>query len=175
MAKQINPIETAVAESLKAQNITFVAVGGGSTKRDGWECDAWLCKFSRAAKIDGGIRSEAKEFSVDFYTGTGHRQSVRPMPADIARLGKNILARVDWERMWLKPVAPHAASVLYSILSEAQGAEQNFLDWCGDYGYDTDSMKSHATYTACCETLQKVRAFFTIEERNALQELLQDY
>ncbi|WVS24601.1 hypothetical protein PSPHG_CDS_0120 [Pseudomonas phage Psxphi15] len=176
MTKQINPIETAVNEYLKAQGITFAAVLTGSGKRDDWECDSWSVKFTRAAKIvDGGKRIDAKECVTEFHTGLGHRQSKHPMPADIARLGKNIIARVEWERACLKPVTPQAASVLYSILSEAQGAEQNFLDWCGDFGYDTDSMKAHATYTACCEILQKVRAFFTNEERAAMQELLQDY
>jgi hypothetical protein len=165
MAKQINPIETAITEYLKAQGVTFVAVGGLATKRDDWECDAWQCKFSR----------QGKEMVSDFYTGIGHRESKVPMPADIKRLGKNILARVDWERMWVKPVAPHAASVLYSLLLDSSSAEQNFLDWCGEYGADTDSMKAHANYTACCETLAKVRVFFTNEERQAMQEILQDY
>lgn len=166
MAKQINPIETAVNEYLKAQGITFAAVLTGSGKRDDWECDSWSVSFTRAGK---------ERFVTDYHTGIGHRQSKQPMPADIKRLGKNILARVDWERMWLKPVAPQAASVLYSVLSDAQGAEQNFLDWCSDFGYDSDSMKAYKVYTACCELLQKVRAFFTNEERQAMQELLQDY
>ncbi|UAV90035.1 hypothetical protein REC_186 [Pseudomonas phage REC] len=166
MAKQINPIETAVAEYLKAQGITFAAVLTGSGKRDDWECDSWSVSFSRDKK---------ERFVTDYHTGIGHRQSKHPMPADIRRLAPNILARVDWERTWLKPVTPQAASVLYSVLRDAEGAEQNFLDWCGDYGYDTDSMKAHKVYTACCELLQKVRAFFTNGERQAMLEMLQDY
>lgn len=166
MAKQINPIEAAVTEYLKAQGVTFAAVLTGSGKRDDWECDSWSVSFTRAGK---------ECFVTDYHTGIGHRQSKHPMPADIKRLGKNIVARVEWERMWVKPVAPHVAGVLYSTLRDAEGAEQNFLDWCGDFGYDSDSMKAHKVYTACCELLQKVRAFFTNEERQALLELLQDY
>ncbi|UAV89765.1 hypothetical protein [Pseudomonas phage COT4] len=166
MAKQINPIETAVAEYLKAQGITFAAVLTGSGKRDDWECDSWSVSFSRDKK---------ERFVTDYHTGIGHRQSKRPMPPEIARLGQYIQARVWWERDNLKPVTPQAASVLYSVLRDAEGAEQNFLDWCGDYGYDNDSMKAHKVYTACCELLQKVRAFFTNEERQAMLELLQDY
>jgi len=166
MTKQINPIETAVNEYLKAQGITFAAVLTGSGKRDDWECDSWSVSFTRSGK---------ERFVTDYHTGIGHRQSKQPMPADIKRLGKNILARLDWERMCVKPVTPQAASVLYSLLLDAQGAEQNFIDWCAEYGYDSDSMKAHKIYTACCEILQKVRAFFTNEERATMQELLQDY
>lgn len=173
MAKQINPIETAVNEYLKAQGVTFAAVLTGSGKRDDWECDSWSVSFTRYPK--GVVNGSNITLTTDYHTGIGHRQSRQPMPADIKRLGKNILARVDWERMWLKPVTPQAASVLYSVLSDASGAEQNFLDWCSDFGYDSDSMKAHKVYTACCELLQKVRSFFTNEERAAMQELLQDY
>lgn len=166
MAKQINPIETAITEYLNAKGITFAAVLTGSGKRDDWECDSWAVSFSREGK---------NSFSTDYHTGIGHRESKRPMPPEIARLGKNIIARVDWERTWLKAVAPHVAGVLYSVLMDSQGAEQNFLDWCDEYGYDNDSMKAHKVYTACCEILVKVRAFFTNEERQVMQELLQDY
>lgn len=174
MAKQkINPIETAVNEYLKAQGVTFAAVLTGSGKRDDWECDSWSVSFTRYPK--GVVNGSNITLTTEFHTGLGHRQSKHPMPADIARLGKNIIARVEWERACLKPVTPQAASVLYSVLMDAQRAEQNFLDWCDEYGYNSDSMKDHKIYTACCEILQKVRQFFTIEERAAMQELLQDY
>ncbi|MNR67782.1 hypothetical protein D3C85_1919640 [compost metagenome] len=58
---------------------------------------------------------------------------------------------------------------------DSSGAEQNFHDWCSDFGYDNDSLKAQQTYNACCETLTKMRAFFTGTERTALNELLQDY
>lgn len=177
MAKQINPIETAVNEYLKAQGVTFAAVLTGSGKRGDWECDSWSVKFTRPAKIvDGGKRIDAKEFVTDYHTGIGHRELTRMGELELRRAGKSSQRYIESiKAQHSKPVSPQAASVLYSVLSEAQGAEQNFIDWCGDYGYDTDSMKAHATYTACCEQLQKVRAFFTMEERNTLQELLQDY
>ncbi|MOA20040.1 hypothetical protein D3C78_1404570 [compost metagenome] len=97
------------------------------------------------------------------------------MPADIARLRPNILARVEWEKRNLKPVAPCAASVLYNLIEDARGADQNFLDWCGDYGYDTDSRKAEKIYADCCDIRAKVNAFFNREEREQLASLLQDY
>jgi hypothetical protein len=167
MAKQINPIETAVNEYLKAQGITFAAAGGYAMKREGWDCDAWMCTFSRQGKAD---------MMLDYYTGVGHRELTRMGELELRRAGKSSQRCFDSiKAQHSKPVAPQAASVLCSVLSESQSAEQNFLDWCDDFGYDDDSIKALHIYNACCEQLQKVRAFFTNEEREAMQELLQDY
>ncbi|MNC14376.1 hypothetical protein D3C75_621520 [compost metagenome] len=74
-----------------------------------------------------------------------------------------------------KAVAPHVAGVLYSLLSDSRCAEQNFHDFCDELGYDKDSIKDQAIYNACCETLTKMRSFFTGTERQAMDEILQDY
>ncbi|QIG56934.1 hypothetical protein vBPaeSS2019XI_056 [Pseudomonas phage vB_Pae-SS2019XI] len=97
------------------------------------------------------------------------------MPPDIARLAPRILARVEWEKRHLKPVAPCAADVLYCLLSDANGADQNFNDWCADFGYDPDSRKALATYDECSKVLADVRAFFSAAEREKLAELLEGY
>ena len=162
----MNDQEKAVAAFLESKGITFSVTGGFETKREDWVCDQWQTRFSRPGK---------ETLVEDYYTGTGHRKSKVKMPADIARLGPNILARVNWEKAYLKPVAPNAAGVLYSLIRDAQGAEQNFADWCSDYGYDSDSIKALNTYNACCAILTKVRAFFTREERAELDKLLEDY
>jgi hypothetical protein len=45
---------------------------------------------------------------------------------------------------------PTLNEVLGSVLSDARGTlEQDFAGWCGDYGYDTDSIKALKTYRAC--------------------------
>jgi len=85
-----------------------------------------------------------------FYTGTGHRKGG-------------------------KPAEPTAASVLYSLILDAQGAEQPFDYWCADYGYDQDSRKALATYDACCAIRRQVNAFFTRDEREQLRAMLEDY
>jgi hypothetical protein len=166
MAKQINPIETTITEYLKAQGIKYSVVPLGAAKLDGWECDRWSVWFEREGK---------NILETTYHTGIGHRESKVPMPADIKRLAPNIMARVDWERMWVKPVAPHAAGVLSSLLLDSSSAEQNFHDWCDELGYDKDSIKAQGIYNACCETLTKMRSFFTGAERQAMQEILQDY
>lgn len=180
MSKQANPIETAITEYLQAQGITFQAVGGVASNRDGWECDAWLCKFTRPAKIDGGKKTEAKEMFSDFFTGTGHRKLTKAGESSLRRAGK-VRARYieSIKARHSVAVAPHVASVLHSLLLDSSSGEQNFHDWCDDFGYDlgydNDSIKAQGIYNACCETLTKMRGFFTDTERAAMQELLQDY
>lgn len=164
--KQINPIETAITEYLKTQGITFVAVGGVASKRDGWDCDAWLCKFSR----------QGKEVFTDYYTGIGHRVLTAYGQQEVRRAGKasaGYLERIKAQNS--VAVAPHVAGVLHSLLLDSSSAEQNFHDWCDDFGYDKDSIKAQSTYNACCEILTKMRTFFTGTERQAMQEILQDY
>lgn len=167
MAKQINPIETAIADYLKAQGVTFQATGGFAVKLDEWDCDKWLCVFSRAGK---------PAMTTDYHTGIGHRVLTTMGQLELKRAGKasaGYIARIKAEHS--KAVAPHVAGVLYSLLNDAESAEQNFHDWCDCFGYDKDSIKAQGVYNACCEILTKMRAFFTGTERKAMQEILQDY
>lgn len=46
-----------------------------------------------------------------------------------------------------------------------------FSDFCGEYGYDTDSRKAEKTYFAVQEEWEKVRGFFTARELRAIQEV----
>ena len=46
-----------------------------------------------------------------------------------------------------------------------------FEDFCGDYGYDTDSRKAEKTYKAVKREWAKVSQFFTAEELDELREI----
>jgi hypothetical protein len=54
---------------------------------------------------------------------------------------------------------PTAADVLNCLISDATGYEnaQSFEDWCGEYGYDTDSRKAERTYKAVERATAKLR------------------
>ena len=54
---------------------------------------------------------------------------------------------------------PTAEDVLQSLLSDASSADESFEDWCGEYGYDTDSRKAERTYDQVREHTAKLRAF----------------
>lgn len=169
MAKQItvNPIETAVAEYLKAKGITFTATGGFATKRDDWECDQWSCVFTG---------EDRRPLVSTYYTGIGHRVLTPMGQLEVKRAGKSSIRHIESiKRQHSKAVAPHAAGVLHSLLSDASSGEQNFHDWCDDLGFDKDSIKAQKAYNECCDTLTRMRAFFTGTERAEMQEILQDY
>lgn len=156
-----------IAAVLAGANVNFSASLRGAQKRDDWECDAWNVVFQRG---DSG-RGEYIEF--DYFTGTGHRNPIKGAPKCAAR--PRTLAREDWEKRYLRPVAPHAADVLYSIMLDASACEMSFRDWCSEYGYNNDSMKDFATYTACCESGEKLRRFFNHEQREQFRAILEDY
>lgn len=147
----MNEQDKKAAEYLAAQCVTFSARLLGETKRDSWTCDEWRVAFQ--------LRDRAP-LETAYYTGTGHRAK----PAK----------RMSWDNA-PRPVAPTAGSVLYSLLMDASGADENFHDWCANYGYDSDSRKAHATYEACCIIRADVHKFFTATERAELAAILEDY
>lgn len=63
---------------------------------------------------------------------------------------------------------PHPYDVLACIQKNDPGTFEN---WCGDIGADTDSRKAEKTYKAVVAEWEKVEAFFTAEELEALQEI----
>lgn len=173
----LSEIDHAVADYLKANHIHFYVKYLGEKRV--WDnkqvSDHWSVKI--------GL------YDFDFYTGVGHRlgiigtkyrlttkqtDSVKPL-RDM--LGKNRLDEtvIKLENSDQYAVSPTQSSVLYCLLLDASGAEQNFNDWCSDFGYDNDSITAFKTYQSCCDILEKMRKIFTTKQRNELSELLQDY
>lgn len=56
---------------------------------------------------------------------------------------------------------PSAAEVLSSLASDAAGIQnaRSFEDWCGEYGYDTDSRKAERIFKVCEREADKLRRF----------------
>lgn len=172
--REPNPTELAVTAWLEKAGIKYEVYGGHATKLGDWPCDAWTWIISR------GRGSEAKRIEDKHYTGIGQRQLTPIGQRYMASIGKGSQIYISNARRSIiaehsRAVAPCSASILYCLLSDAEGAECNFHDWCAEFGGDTDSIKSLNTYNACCDLLNRVRAFFTNEERAELRELLQDY
>ena len=54
---------------------------------------------------------------------------------------------------------PDAEGCLESLLLDAGSAVQSFEEWCGDFGYDTDSRKAESIWKSCrktCENMQRL-------------------
>lgn len=118
----------------------------GETVRDGdWRCDHWRVTLS----------NKSGQWVTDYFTGLGHR-------------------KVDkWKQS--KPVKPKIIGVLHSLFMDAQAADQNFIDWCADFGYSDDSMKAFSIYKQCCETGLMLRKYFDPKTREAIQAVIEDY
>lgn len=67
--------------------------------------------------------------------------------------------------------------ILYCLILDATAYENayNFTDFCNEFGYDSDSMKAYKIYLACKKQLERYNKLFTQEEKDFLQNLLQDY
>jgi hypothetical protein len=150
---------------LAQESVTFSAVLLGETVKDNnWKCDEWRIT----------LKHDGKEFTTAYYTGTRLRKpkrSVWPKP----NCNPNSLMMEAWKRDSLKPVAPHVADVLHSLILDASTGNECFNDWCDNLGYDSDSMKAFKTYQACCDTAKLLRKVFNSHTIAALAEILQDY
>src|ERR1700741_66817 len=120
-------IKDAVDALLAQHSYEFHIRYVGETTRDNdWKCDAWRATITSPEK---------RHMESDYYTGLGLRKSKTPMP----NLKKSPLSPRQWKEQNEKPVALRAADVLHSLLLDGEAINQSFDDWCGDFGYDTDS------------------------------------
>lgn len=119
----------------------------GETTRDNkWQCDQWCVTIS----------SRAGFHSFDYFTGLGLRHKPNA-----------------WGQR--KPRKPKVADVLHSLIFDASAAEENFHDWCANYGYSDDSIKALNMYKACLETAQALRKHFSPDTLRQVRELLREY
>lgn len=95
-----------------------------------------------------------RAYHFDYRTGTGHRRTVK---------GRT---------MAQKPVA---ASVLYSLCSDAQCGEYTFLEFCANLGYDEDNRKALATYLECQAIAVALRGVLGAHLLAQIEELVQEY
>lgn len=74
-----------------------------------------------------------------------------------------------------RPKKPKVADVLHSLIMDASAADENFHDWCANFGYSDDSIKAMNTYKACLEVAVALRKHFSADTLHQVRELLQDY
>ena len=115
-----------------------------TTKSDDWQAtaDQWLVEF----------RHDAGFFTVDYYTGSGHRKNT----------ARGSIAKV-----------PKIKDVIHSLYMDSMAADENFHDWCSNFGYDDDSIKALNTYKECLNQAVKLRQLGL--ERAYLDKLFENY
>lgn len=162
--------------TLTASRVPLVSWWEGDKDAQSWQCT---------------LKCGSREMSTTFTKGSGHRiwqtrltlphmgadargfdrpkefraGRTAPMPSNPTKYDRAAYLA------WTDPEPPTAAEVLDSLASDASSADQSFEDWCGDYGYDTDSRKAEAAYNACRETMFNLRKLLGARD---LETLLND-
>lgn len=147
-----------------------VAYVGPRTDSVGWPHDEWSVTIG--------------DYRTTYRTGVGHRiwdkphsqrrvlpRGTTPHKYTAHELGSpRTLHRESMERAHLKPVEPHIGEVFACLVRDGEAINQSFIDWCGDYGLNPDSIKDRALYDECCAVGQHMRA---APYRAALQSILE--
>jgi hypothetical protein len=131
---------------------------GQTQKEQNWDCDQWRVTLS----------SKAGFHSFDYFTGIG------------LRIRRYYGYGSKWDAMQKKhyddkPQKPKVADVLYSLIMDASAADENFHEWCDNYGYSDDSIKAMNIYKSCLEIAVALRKHFSPDILRQVRELLQDY
>ena len=144
----------AIKALLLANNVTYLTEGGEKIEKrdmgiDGkpWPCYAWRVSFSKSTTWQ----------TFDYYCGLSH--ATKPKHS----------------YQTPKPIPPTAADVLHSLVLDATAVNENFSDWCANYGYSDDSIKALRIYQECIETARRLRTIFAPDTLKQIEELLQDY
>ena len=123
--------------------------------------DQWLVKLT----------SKSGFWTTPYYTGTGLRQArsgqKNPYPPRSISAGQ-------WDRDNLKPVKPTKTDILHSLIMDAAAADENFSDWCANYGYSDDSLKALNTFKQCQEIATALRKHFDRATLEAIREAVAD-
>jgi hypothetical protein len=149
----MNEADKAVAEYLKSIGVAYSTVYLGERTEDKWKHDAWSVTFAR--RPSHGVEH------FEFRTGTGLRK------ANKAHKTSALYREV--------PVAPTAASVLYSLTLDSSAVGISFASWCSEFGYDTDSREAERIYRACQDNADKLARILSSAEQSHIATLLLDY
>ena len=158
-----------LSENLSGLTIksTHIALRLGKKKED-WDHDEWEITVS----YNGG------EYTTQYKTGLGHRKCIKNTKQDYIRgvayystPKGNMPLKEACKGNYLQPMLPSIADVISSLLLDSSSADETFEDWCGNFGYDTDSRKALATYMKCQETRSAMLKFFGCELFNTLSQL----
>ena len=74
-----------------------------------------------------------------------------------------------------RPKNPTNADIIYSLLLDAESADESFSAWCDNFGYNDDSIKALNIYKTCCEEAEHLRKTFTPDQIEAMQKALEYY
>lgn len=119
----------------------------GRTRRGERECFEWRVTFTKPYA----------HWQFPYYCGLAH------VTKSAHRYGE------------AKPRQPSDDDILRSLLMDAGAADENFHDWCANFGYSDDSISALNTYKECLNTATQLRKFIGREVLAELAIQLQDH
>ena len=140
--------------------VTITAIGADN--EGDWEFDAWHVKFS----------NKYGSWSTTYKTGIGHRKFPKGFVPD-KTLNPRCIAFAQQESCKIT-VMPSIADVMHSLIFDASAADDNFHDWCANYGYSEDSIKAMNMYKECLETATALRRYIDHTTLQKVREAVQD-
>lgn len=170
----INEQDIAVAKFLEDNNIVYKSVYLLDCSKDSeWQHDLFNVSLIKGSKL----------INTEFKTGLGHRvlKAKRGTVTSLAAKYSKELKKANIEKGLHKvegacfAVSPSAASVLHSLLLDSDCGHELFEDFCDNFGYDQDSIKSLEIYKACQKIAKQLNSLFTQKQIEDLRELLEDY
>lgn len=171
---RMNSLPELIREALEAipDNIMRVTYQGESKAND-WHADRW------AIDLQYGNTEIA---SIEYRTGAGLRKLSKIGEIEIKRIQRCDYMGVQRKRMEIeevktrhtKPVKPSKASILYSLLLDADCGALSFYDFCSEYGYDNDSIKAQEIHRACMQTREHLKQWASPEALEAFRVATQD-
>ena len=127
----------------------------------------WNCVISRNGK------SESFEYSM----GAAYREMPKSLrhwepaqPYLMRKLSISEFGRLKKSR----PTQPEMDGVIYAIHSDSSCTDQSFEDFCGDLGYNSDSISDKKTWEDCRNNMFKLRNLAS-DLADQLQEIFQDF
>lgn len=95
------------------------------------------------------------------------------------RKGNNLFKTMFTKGLGLRSngfvVNPIAEDVIACLVTDAQAGEESFDEFCRNYGYDNDSIKTLDIYRKCQKASIFLKEAFSEEEMDKIQELLTYY
>lgn len=180
----INDQDRDVAEYLKSAGIKYdVVLMQADADIDGWKCDKWNTMFNgNSFEYHTGIGHRVIDFKQRMGSPKAVREIIELTGADRRRtvlktkeLRRNPNKKSINFEAYAYTCPPTHASVLYSLLLDSDASECSFSEWCGHFGYDTDSKKAERIYSACQDNSDKLNRIFSGKQKAKLQTLLEDY
>lgn len=147
----------------------------GQRESDGWKHDEWhvvLGTFRTTYKTGLGHRIYAKRTDLRPVLPFGTVPYRYYTAQDLGRAGT--VHRANFDRSWLRPVFPDPVDIVCSLVQDGEAVDMSFVDWCGNYSANADSIKDRAAYDACCDIGQRLRQQIKHSDLEQLRELARE-